>query len=493
MTQGLPVSGIVNVTVNMAAKATPMRNFGTLLIIGSSAGGDSHQRLRTFADMNDLGKVYDINSPEYQAASLYFQQSPQPRDLMVGRWLKQDIPAQLRGVPLSASAQLLSAFTAIKDGSMVITLDGATKTVSDIDFSAETNLNGVAGRLQDALNGASVFWDDAAASFVIQSATVGASSKVGFASAAAKGTDIARLMNLTQTARAKVTGGVDKESLVDCYQALSAQSSDWYGLVVADPNLTSADVLAVAAAVEADGVTRCFGHTVTDAAVLDETNDADLASVLCDAKYRRTFTQYSSASPYAAASLFGRAFSVNFNGNNTAITLKFKQEPGIRAETLTLAQAKALEAKNCNVFVNYSNDTAIIQEGVMCNGDFFDERHGLDWLQNYVQTNLFNLLYTSATKIPQTDAGVTRLLGNVEQSMDRAVANGLVAPGVWNGGDIGQISAGDTLTKGYYVYASALAAQAQSDREARKAPVIQVACKLAGAVHYADVEINVVR
>jgi hypothetical protein len=61
------------------------------------------------------------------------------------------------------------------------------------------------------------------------------------------------------------------------------------------------------------------------------------------------------------------------------------------------------------------------------NGDFFDERHGLDWLQNYVQTNLYNLLYTSTTKIPQTDAGVTRLLSNVEQSMDQSVTNGLVA------------------------------------------------------------------
>jgi hypothetical protein len=34
----------------------------------------------------------------------------------------------------------------------------------------------------------------------------------------------------------------------------------------------------------------------------------------------------------------------------------------------------------------------------MANGDFFDERHGLDWLQNYVQTNLYNLLYTSPPK-----------------------------------------------------------------------------------------------
>lgn len=84
----------------------------------------------------------------------------------------------------------------------------------------------------------------------------------------------------------------------------------------------------------------------------------------------------------------------------------------------------------------------------MSSGDFFDERHGLDWLQNYVQTNLYNLLYTSTTKVPQTDAGVTRLLSNVEQSMDQSVTNGLVAAGVWNGGPIGQLDSGDTLTKG---------------------------------------------
>ncbi|HCK7193836.1 TPA: DUF3383 family protein, partial [Enterobacter roggenkampii] len=158
-----------------------------------------------------------------------------------------------------------------------------------------------------------------------------------------------------------------------------------------------------------------------------------------------------------------------------------------------VGQAAAVDAKNANVFVYYANDTAILQQGVMANGDFFDERHGLDWLQNYVQTNLYNLLYTSTTKIPQTDAGVTRLLSNVEQSMDQSVTNGLVAAGVWNGGPIGQLNSGDTLTKGYYVYAQPLSEQAQADREARKAPLIQVACKLAGAVHYADVQINVVR
>ncbi|MDR8284203.1 DUF3383 domain-containing protein, partial [Acinetobacter baumannii] len=107
-------------------------------------------------------------------------------------------------------------------------------------------------------------------------------------------------------------------------------------------------------------------------------------------------------------SVFGRAFSVNFNGTNTTITLKFKQLPGVAAEDLQVSQAKALKDKNCNVFAGYNNDTAILQEGVMCDGSFIDERHGLDWLQNHLETALWNLFYTTPTKVPQTEGGVNR-------------------------------------------------------------------------------------
>lgn len=279
-------------------------------------------------------------------------------------------------------------------------------------------------------------------------------------------------------------------------QAVNAalQFTNWYGLGIAHTDaLADADVLSVATAIESASVSRILAVTTQDPDTLVTATTTDLASKLKAGSYGRTFCQYSSSSKYAALSAFGRAFTVNFNGNNTTITLKFKQEPTVTYETLTTAQAAALDAKDANVFVYYANDTAIIQQGVMSNGDFFDERHGLDWLQNYVQTNLFNLLYTSTTKIPQTDAGNTRIMTNVEQSMGQAVTNGLVAPGVWNGGSIGQLSPGDTLTKGYYVYMAAISSQAQSDREARKSVPVQVACKLAGAIHFADVLINVVR
>ena len=381
MAQGLPVSNVVNVDVIMSPVAATGRNFGALLILGTSTAIPVTERIRQYSAIEDIGDDFGVDSPEYEAATIFFSQSPKPTLVYIGRW---------------------------------------AKTLAEEEAGAVETL----------------------------------------------------------------------------LQAVNAclQYTNWYGLAIADSaDLVEADVISVAAAIEASSLSRILAVTTADVNVLVAGNTDNIGYKLKAAGYARTFWQYSSSSKYAAISAFGRAFTVNFTGSNTTITLKFKTEPGITYETLTTAQAAAIDAINGNVYVYYANDTAIIQQGVMANGDFFDERHGLDWLQNYVQTNLYNLLYTSATKIPQTDAGVTRLMTNVEASLDQAVNNGLIAPGVWNGGPIGQIESGDTLTKGYYVYADAVANQAQSDREARKSPVIQAAIKLAGAIHYGDVQINVVR
>jgi hypothetical protein len=81
----------------------------------------------------------------------------------------------------------------------------------------------------------------------------------------------------------------------------------------------------------------------------------------------------------------------------------------------------------------------------------------------------------------------------LEHALEQAVTNGLVAPGVWNGDTFGTLKTGDTLTKGYYVYSNPIDGQSQADREARKATPIQVAVKLAGAIHSVDVLVNVNR
>ena len=123
---------------------------------------------------------------------------------------------------------------------------------------------------------------------------------------------------------------------------------------------------------------------------------------------------------------------------------------------------------------------------------YFDEIHGTDWLQNYVQTNVYNLIY-QAPKIPQTDPGSNKIAGAIDHAMKQAVVNGLVAPGQWNGPDVGQLKTSDFLEAGYYIYYPPYSSQSQSDREARKSVPFQVPMKLAGAVHEVDILMNVNR
>jgi len=495
MATGLAVSDVVNVTINMSPIAAPTRNFGALLILGSSDVIDTGQRIRQYSGVDGVVQDFGSSAPEYKAAALFFSQAPQPSILYIGRWAQAATSGVLNGGVLSAAQQALSNFTAITTGSMKITVDGTVKTLTAINLSAITNLNGAADALTTALAGfATVTWNSIQQRFIVKSATTGATSTLSYATAHTVGTDISSLFGLTSAMASPPVDGIAAETLLAGVQALANQSGDWYGLMEATSTAPTDDArMDVAAYIEAASKSRIYGVTITSSQVLDPAITNDLASRLKAAKYKRSFTQYSSSSPYAVASLYGRAFTVNFNGNNTTITLKFKQEPGVVAESLTETQAATLKSKNCNVFVNYDNATAIIQEGVMANGYFFDEVHGTDWLQNAVQTDVWNLLYQSLTKVPQTDEGTHLIVTTVEATLSRAVTNGLVAPGVWNAGGFGQIKQGDFLPKGFYVYAQLVATQSQADREARKSVPIQAAIKLAGAIHSTDIAINVNR
>ena len=495
MAKGLSVQNVVKVTVNLAPLAVGTRNFGACLIVGSSPVIDTDERIREYSGLTEVVDDFGTSAPEYLAADLFFSQSPQPSILYIGRWAKTATSGLLKGAVLSATQRDIANFNTITDGAFKIDIDGSSKSVTGLDFPAKTNLNGFDSHISAMITNATVVFDGAYNRFVITSNTTGASSKVGYAVAPTSGTDVSALLGLTSVNASAPVDGAASEPLVDCWADLLDTNSDWYGGLTADASVTDDDHIAVAGLIEGNDASqsRIYGVTITNANVLDPVIENDLASRLKALGYKRTFTQYSSSSPYAAASLFGRAFTVNFNANKSTITLKFKQEPGVVAETLKSSQAAALKAKNCNVFVNYANGSAIIQEGVMVNGYFFDEVHGTDWLQNDVQTRCWNLLYQSKTKVPQTDAGMNMLVNQIEASCEAGVNNGLIAPGVWTADGFGQIENGTTLPKGYYVYAPPVATQSQSDREARKSVPIQVAVKLAGAVHFVDVAIDVNR
>ena len=491
MAQGLNIGRLVRATVNLAPLAAARRGFGTLLVAGDSNVINGRDRIRTYVDLESVAEDFGTSAPEYLSASLYFGQTPRPNQLMIGRWLRTATAGLIQGGILTTAEQALANWTTITTGSFKISIDGVEQSVTGLDFSLVTNLNGVATEINTVLTGATASWDGSR--FIITSATTGATSSVGYASAAASGTDISAQLKLTSATALVPVPGFDAETPVECATALANLSGMWYGLTFAASTMPTDDqAVDVAAFIQGASISRIFGFTETDTRVLDAAWTTDMASRLKALNYTRSFVTFS-ANKYAVASMFGRAFSVNFSANRSTITLMYKQEPGVVAELLTETQAQTLKAKRCNVFVQYQNDTAIIQYGVMSGQAYFDEIHGLDWFTDALQTALYNLLYQSKTKIPQTDAGQNQLVNTASNVCAEAINNGLVAPGQWNADGFGQLERGQFLTEGFYIYTQPMALQDQSIREQRIAPPIQIALKLAGAIHEIDAIIDVNR
>nr|DAF26568.1 MAG TPA: tail sheath protein [Caudoviricetes sp.] len=479
----LPVSRVVNVAVEMSPTAAALRNFGSCLILGDSDIIDTDERIRLYSSISDIATDFGISSREYLAAQAFFSQSPQPTQVYIGRWAKSATAGRLRGRTLSSAEQDISLFTAITTGTLSLTIDGASKSMASIDLSAETNLNGVASQISSALGvSGSCAWTGER--FVITSATTGTSSTVAT-------TDTGTLSSLMGFAgSATSVAGVAAESLASAITALLDYNT-WYMVCVA-PDASDDSIVEAAGLIEAASPSRMIGFTTQNSTEIDSTASSTLGSRLKGLGYNRTILVYSSDSPVAAASVFGRMATINFEGSNTTLTLKFKQLPGVTAENLRSSQAEALKSHNVNAFCAYQNDTSILQEGITSGGWFIDETHGLDWLQNRVETDLWNLLYTSK-KVGQDESGATAIVSCVNKSLEQGVTNGLIAPGVWNGDAFGALESGDTLSTGYYVYIQPFDEQSQSDREARKAPPIQIAVKLKGAVHFINVTITVNR
>lgn len=597
----LSVSRLVRVVVNLQPIAAARRSFGILMIAGDSDVISGLERFRTYTSIEGVAADFGLEAPEYGAAALYFGQTPKPQTLMIGRWIRVASAAQNIGGILTASEALLGNFTAITNGGFTIVVDGVTKNLTGLDFSAETNLNGVATVIDTALTGATVEWTGD--NFIVTSGTTGAGvkatgtvtfgsnpspsdtlvlngvtltfvasspstnqiligsdevataanvqaylnatsnssltvanystaagvisieyktvgtagnsytlsetgsaitvpatlsggavpSSVGYATSPGSGTDISSILKLTSATSQGLPEGYDAESPVECAAALANASALWYGLMFqASVQPTDDQNIDVCDFINALELKRIFGVTITNTNVLSSLVSNDLASRMKDGGYKQCFNQYS-ANEYAIASFFGRAFSVNFNANRSTITLMYKQEPSVVAEDLTENQASVLKDKRCNVFVEYVNDTAIIQYGVMSGSAYFDEIHGLDWLQDAIQNSCYNVLYQSKTKVPQTDAGVNQLTNAVSGACLEGVNNGLIAPGVWNADGFGQLQTGQFLKDGFYIYAQPVALQSQSEREQRICPPIQVAVKLAGAIQELDVIVDVNR
>ncbi|MGD8188570.1 DUF3383 family protein [Brevibacillus ginsengisoli] len=282
--------------------------------------------------------------------------------------------------------------------------------------------------------------------------------------------------------------GAGSETADAAVAACRAANNDWYSSYVV--NATSADIAAVAAAVESMIPTSAYFYTTNDDAVKTGAT-GNIMETLKNAGYKHTGGLYSTT-PHAAVALMGYAMGANTGLTNSAYTLAYKTLVGVDPEPLSTTEAQKILSMNGNVYTKYGNNYKLLVQGTMADGTHFDEVLNLDMLTAEIQIGATNALVISK-KIPQTEDGNSLLLSAIEEQCEKSVRRGAIAPGVWKASPILSLQTGDMLSKGYLVLSGRIADQSQDDRDARKAPSIYVPVKLAGAIEHAVIGVAVNR
>jgi hypothetical protein len=194
----------------------------------------------------------------------------------------------------------------------------------------------------------------------------------------------------------------------------------------------------------------------------------------------------------AFAAYAGRALCVDYTGTATTNTMHLKQLTTVSVDTgITQTTLNSCQTYGVDVYVPISGRPAVFTAGA--NG-FWDDVANLDWLVFALTVAGFNALAETGTKLPQTEPGVAVLRTAYVNVLKEAVQNGFLAPGVWNSAELfgdPESLRRNILEIGYYIWNLPVNLQAQADRVARKAPLIRIAAKYAGAVQSSDVIVSI--
>lgn len=194
-----------------------------------------------------------------------------------------------------------------------------------------------------------------------------------------------------------------------------------------------------------------------------------------------------------AAAFASRGLSVNYSGSNTTLTMTYKDLAGVPVDT-NISETLLAQCEQVGVDVYCSVEGLAKVISFKQGGLYFDQLANRTWLTATVQREVANLLFTTRTKIPQTEAGLNVITNRIIAILNNGVLNGMIAPGTWNSADTFGVLEDfhrGIRTNGYYVYHMPVSEQAQSEREQRKAPLFQIAAKEAGAIEHANIMIYV--
>ena len=483
----IELTEFANVDISVSPTGVASGNFGILGFLTNELGVIGvAERARAYTSLTGVGDDWATTTEVYKAATAFYAQTPTPLDFTVLMAFEANQAAVLTGGGHDTLAELILINGTPNGGNFNISVDGTDITIADLDLSAATTLDEVATAVEDAITAANAASQlctvvHTGYGFEVKSLVSGVVSVIGFAdgTVGAGAANAAEALGLEQH-QGKVSDGIDAETAVGGLAANLSAGIEFIGLVTHKKyrDVTGGAVGDNTADVAdwAEAAKKIFCNTTNNLATLSSAITTDIGSVLKTKTLRYTLTSFSKTiSAYPSASVFGRVASVNFEGISTTITANLKQMPTIASEDLTPGEFAVLRSKNVSAVVQIGKSVNAYTDSRMASGSWLDTTHGLMWLENRCETDMFNFLYQSATKVPYTQAGINSAKAVLDRSLQAAVRNGLAGPGF--------LPDGTYLPEGYRIRAVELADVSSGDKGNRVYQGLAFDMVGAGALH----------
>lgn len=485
----------LNYTINVSIAATPsgLADFNTNSIaIFSNEQANFSEPYQAYISPDAVSKNFGTDSLTTKMATALF--TPVPNFRSGGGYLyifpfsgANATAGTLTTTNISAN---VDNFKSVTNGVLNLTIDGQATQVEGLNFSNIQTLADIVTVLQNQNLDVNIAATEN--SIVFTSRNYGTESAVTIAAAsdAEGGTDLNESNYLNGTEATPVSGkNASGQTLAQAVQA--AQQQVYFGGVLTTQYCDNDTVQANAAAIQAldcdyfEAMTSLknianLGKEIK-AAGLGKTRSLALSNGAEEAKI-------------AIATYATIAKSVNWDGSNTANTMNLKTLTGCLPDK-GLSDTYVLSAVENGVDI-YGNTGGLSVVYSNDNNGFTDDIEFQLWIKKALEVAGFNYLRQTNTKIPQTEKAMTGLKNAYGQVCEQSITNGAIAPGTWNG----SIPFGDPEDfqrnieeQGYYIYSQPIAQQSQTDREKRKAPVVQIAVKGSGAIHFSEVIVNIQR
>lgn len=240
--------------------------------------------------------------------------------------------------------------------------------------------------------------------------------------------------------------------------AVDQENDDWYGFVITSRVIADQED----AAAWAESRIKLFGLASADTDILDASSTTDIAYLLNNAAYARSFVLYhdDAATAYPEAAWFGLLLPTAPGSSTWA----YKTLAGIPAVKLSSTERINTFDKKANTY-ELRGGVNITKNGTVAEGDYMDIIRGIDWLQARIQERIYGLL-TRVPKIPYTEEGVALIENELRAQLDVAIAQGVIA-----------------ADPAYVITTPRVKDISANDKANRFLPDVRFEATLAGAIH----------